>query len=183
MGEVQQPKPVKFIVGILAISEEILVEAGELIAQQLGAVESLSEVWPFSSTKYYAKEMSERLLRQFVSLAQLAEPTDIVKLKLACNSAELADAHRRGRGLRRAINLDPGYITPAKLVLASTKDYSHRVYLGRGIYAEVTLQYEHGSWRSFPWSFPDYTEPRYHGFFSEVRWRLLEQLRNQEPNQ
>ena len=183
MGQVQEPEPVKFIVGILAISEEILVQASEVIARQLGAVESASEVWPFSSTKYYAKEMSERLLRQFVSLAQLAEPADIVKLKLACNSAELADARQRARGLRRAINLDPGYITPAKLVLASTKDYSHRVYLGRGIYAEVTLQYGHGVWRSFPWSYPDYCEPRYHGFFSQVRWRLLEQLRKQEPKQ
>ena len=183
MGQVQEPKPVKFIVGILAISEEILAQASELIGRQLGPVESHSEVWPFSSTKYYAKEMSETLLRQFVSLAQLGEPADIVKLKLACNSTELADARRRGRGQRRAINLDPGYITPAKLVLASTKDYSHRVYVGRGIYAEVTLQYVHGSWRSFPWSFPDYAEPRYHGFFSDVRSRLLEQLRKQEPKQ
>ena len=81
MGQVQEPKPVKFIVGILAISEEILAQASELIGQQLGAVESASEVWPFSSTKYYVKEMSETLLRQFVSLAQPAEPTDIVKLK------------------------------------------------------------------------------------------------------
>ncbi len=183
MGQVQEPKPVKFIVGILAISEEILAQASELIARQLGAVESASEVWPFSSTEYYAKEMSKRLLRQFISLAQLGEPTDIVKLKLACNSAELADARRRGRGLRRAINLDPGYVTPAKLVLASTKDYSHRVYLGRGIYGEVTLQYGHGVWQSFPWSYPDYAEPRYHGFFSQARRRLLEQLRKQEVKQ
>jgi len=183
MGQIQEPKPVKFIVGILAIDEDALAQANELIARQLGPVESRSEAWPFSSTKYYAKEMSERLLRQFVSLAEPADPPDLVTLKLICNSAELADARERGRGRRRAINLDPGYITPAKLVLASTKDYSHRVYLGRGIYAVVTLQYEHGVWRSFPWTFPDYAEPRYHGFFGDVRCRLLEQLRKQEPNQ
>ena len=183
MGQVQEVAPVKFIVAMLAISEEILVEASELIAHQLGAVESLSEVWPFSSTKYYAKEMSERLLRQFVSLAEPWNPADLVKLKLISSSAELADARTRGRGQRRAINLDPGYITPAKLVLASTKDYSHRVYLGRGIYGEVTLGYEQGSWRSFSWSYPDYAEPRYHEFFSQVRRRLLEQLRKQESKQ
>ena len=101
MGQIQEPKPVKFIVGILAISEEILAQASELIARQLGPVESHSEVWPFSSTKYYAKEMSQTLLRQFISLAQLGEPADIVKLKLTCNSAELADARERGRGRRR----------------------------------------------------------------------------------
>ena len=67
-------------------------------------------------------------------------------------------------------------------MLVSTKDYSHRVYLGRGIYAEVTLQYEGGSWRSFPWSYPDYRGSSYHDFFSQVRKRLLEQLRKQENN-
>ncbi len=183
MGQIQEPKPVKFIVGILAISQEILAQASELIGRQLGAVESHSEVWPFSSTKYYTREMSERLLRQFVSLAEPGDPAGLVKLKLTCNSAELADARQRARGLHRAINLDPGYLTPAKLVLASTKDYSHRVHLGRGIYGEVTLGYEHGSWRSFPWSYPDYAEPRYHEFFSQVRRRLLEQLRKQEAKQ
>jgi len=182
MGQVQEVEPVKFIVGLLAISQEILAEARELVAREFGAVESLSAVWPFNSTKYYGKEMSERLLRQFASLAEPGDPADIVKFKLTCNSAELADARERGRGQRRAINLDPGYITPAKLVLASTKDYSHRVYLGRGIYAEVTLQYESGSWRSFPWSYPDYRGPSYHEFFSQVRKRLLEQLRKQENN-
>ncbi len=182
MGQVQEVEPVKFIVGLLAISQEILAEAGELVARELGTVELASAVWPFKSTKYYGKEMSERLLRQFVSLAEPGDPADIVKFKLICNSAELADARERGRGRRRAINLDPGYITPAKLVLASTKDYSHRVYLGRGIYAEVTLQYEGGSWRSFPWSYPDYRGPSYHEFFSQVRKRLLIQLRKQENN-
>ncbi len=183
MGQVQKTQPVTFIVGILAIDEDALAQANELIVQQLGPVESRSEAWPFSSTKYYAKEMSETLLRQFVSLAQLSAPGDLVKLKLASNSLELAHAQQRDRGRRRAINLDPGYITPAKLILASTKDFSHRLYLDRGIFGEVTLQYVHSSWRSFPWSFPDYAEPRYHRFFSDVRSRLLEQLRKQESKQ
>ncbi len=182
MGQIHKVQAVKFIVGVLAINEEALAEAGKLIARKLGAVESVSEVWPFSSTKYYAKEMSEKLLRQFVSLAELGDPTEVVKLKLSCSSAELTDAGERGRGERRAINLDPGYITPAKLVLASTKDYSHRVYLGEGIYGEVTLGYEQGAWRTFAWSYPDYAEGRYHEFFSQVRGRLLQQLREQEDN-
>ena len=183
MGQVQKTQPVTFIVGILAIDEDALAQTNELIAQQLGPVDSQSDAWPFTSTKYYAKEMSETLLRQFVSLAQPTEPPDLVKLKLTCNAMELAHARERGRGQRRAINLDPGYITPAKLILASTKDFSHRLYLDQGIFGEVTLQYVHSSWRSFPWSFPDYAEPRYHGFFNQVRSRLLEKLRNQESKQ
>ena len=177
MGQVQQVKLVKFIVAILAIEEDMLPAARELIAQQLGDIDLLSPVWPFTSTKYYAKEMSESLLRQFVSLAQLGDPARLVELKLACNSVELVDARNRNRGEQRAINLDPGYITPAKLVLATTKDYSHRVYLGRGIYAEATLRYHAGVWSAWPWTYPDYAASTYHHFFAEVRNRLLEQLR------
>ena len=183
MGEVQKTQSVKFIVGILAIDEDALDRANELIAEQIGPVESHSETWPFSSTEYYAKEMSETLWRQFVSLAKPTDPVDLIKLKLTCNSLELDHANECGRGQRRAINLDPGYISPAKLVLASTKDFSHRVYLDQGIFGEVTLQYVHGSWRSLTWSFPDYSEPRYHEFFSQVRSRLLDQLRKQESKQ
>ena len=177
MGQIQPVKPVKFIVGILAIKEDILPKARELVTQQLGTIDLLSPIWPFTSTEYYAKEMSKSLVRQFVSLSQLEDPTHLVELKLVSNSVELADACDRNRDERRAINLDPGYITPAKLVLATTKDYSHRVYLGRGIYAEATLHYHAGAWNAWPWTYPDYAASIYHQFFCEVRDRLLEQLR------
>lgn len=178
MGQIREVKPVKFIVGILAIREDLLGEARELIEKHLGPVDLLSNVWPFTNSPYYAEEMSDTLQRQFVSLAEPAEPGGLVRMKLAANDAELADADRRSRGNRRAINLDPGYITPAKLVLATTKDYSHRVYLGRGIYAEATLHYHAGSWRPWPWTYPDYAGSNYHDFFRHVRTRLLEQCRD-----
>ena len=182
MGLVQQVKPVKFIVGILAIDEELLPRARALITQRLAAIDLCSPAWPFTSTKYYAEEMSNCLYRQFVSLVQPADPARLVDLKLASNSVELVDADSRGRGRRRAINLDPGYVTPAKLVLATTKDYSHRVYLGRGIYAETTLCFHAGSWEAWPWTYPDYAASTYHAFFIQVRDRLLEQLRSQSQD-
>lgn len=179
MGQVQQVEPVKFVVGILAIEEDLLPTARELITQQLGAIDLCSLIWPFTSTKYYADEMSDTLYRQFVSLSEPANPDRLVDMKLAANCAELADAQSRGRGQRRAINLDPGYITPAKLVLATTKDYSHRLYLDRGVYAETTLQFHVGRWEAWPWTYPDYAEPTYHNFFIQVRKSLLTQFRDQ----
>ena len=179
MGQVQKVKLVKFIVAILAIDEDALLVARELVTQRLGDVDILSPVWPFTNTKYYAKEMSDNLFRQIVSLTKLGHPDRLIELKLASNSVELDDASNRNRGLRRAINLDPGYITPAKLVLATTKDYSHRVYLGQGIYAEATLHYHAGSWIAWPWTYPDYAVSTYHDFFAQVRSRLLDQLRNE----
>ena len=182
MGQVKQVELAKFMVGILAIDEELLQVAQELITEHLGAVDLCSPVWPFSSTKYYAGEMSDTLYRQFVSLAQPDDPARLVDLKLASNLAELADAQSRGRNQRRAINLDPGYITPAKLVLVTAKDYSHRIYLGRGIYAETTLNFHTGRWEAWPWTYPDYAASTYHGFFVQVRERLLEQLRSQDQD-
>jgi hypothetical protein len=75
------------------------------------------------------------------------------------------------------MNLDPGYIAPSKLVLASTKDYSHRIHLSDGIYAEVTLLYSRGRWKELEWTYPDYRTVAYHDFFTRVRTRLAEQRR------
>jgi hypothetical protein len=69
----------------------------------------------------------------------------------------------------RPLNLDPGYLTLGKLLLASTKDFAHRIYLGRGIYAEVTLQYKHGAWRHHEYTFADYRRADYQRFFSQCR--------------
>jgi len=74
-----------------------------------------------------------------------------------------------GAAVTRPLNLDPGYLTEAKLVLASTKDHAHRIYLGRGIYAEVTLHYQNGRWQSHDWTYPDFQRPDYHLFFSQCR--------------
>jgi len=71
------------------------------------------------------------------------------------------------------VNLDPGYVTPAKLVLASCKDYTHRAYLARGVYAEPTLAYTGGRWQAHPWTYPDYRTAEYHAFFDRLRDRLL----------
>ena len=73
----------------------------------------------------------------------------------------------------RPLNLDPGYITPAKLVLASTKDHAHRIYLRDGIYAEVTLSFRGRKWQPLEWTYPDYRRDDYQRFFTECREWLL----------
>ena len=80
--------------------------------------------------------------------------------------------------LPRPVNLDPGIIEPAKLILATTKNYSHRIYIGNKMYAEVTLIFDKGTWQPLPYTYPDYKQPCYHDFFTKVRTRLLQQLRN-----
>jgi hypothetical protein len=114
--------------------------------------------------------MGEGLLRRFASFERLIGPEEIVHLKLLTNDLE----HRITRDCalpddRRLVNLDPGYVALSKLLLATTKDGSHRVYLRDGVYAESTLHYRHGRWESWPWTYRDYADPRYHAFFERVR--------------
>lgn len=178
MWELKQPKPVKLIVGILAASRQCLERAVTAVESDLGDIDLVSDVWPFAQSDYYADEMGTDVLRQFVSLAGLIDPGRLAEIKHKTNELEERLAEQLAVGLPRPVNLDPGIIEPSKLVLATTKNYSHRVYIGNKMYAEVTLIYEGGKWRPFDYTYPDYTQQCYHGFFTEVRKRLLEQLRS-----
>jgi hypothetical protein len=177
MWDLQNPKPVKLIIGILAANEIALAEAVEAVNKHLGEIDLASDVWPFTQTDYYKDETGPNILRQFVSLEKLIDPGKLAKIKHTTNKLEQKLARSLKMSLPRPVNLDPGLIEPSKLVLATTKNYSHRIYIGHKIYAEVTLVYEKGNWRHFEYTYPDYREVRYHDFFTKVRTRLLEQLK------
>ena len=119
--------------------------------------------------------MGTPIYRYFLSFADLMEPSAIADAKVKTNEIESALAGEYPN-LLRPINLDPGYLEQSKIVLASTKNYYHRILISGGIYAEVTLHFEDGEWRSFPWTFPDYKTGRYHPFFSSLRELYRDQL-------
>jgi len=177
--KINQPRPVKLIVGMLSCESALFEAARASLEGYYGAVDCVSEVLSFTYTSYYEKQMGANLLRQFVSLARLIDPSELAAIKHATNAleAKLGQSEAgRAVGVSRPINLDPGYIEPSKLVLASTKNYSHRIYIGQGMYAETTLQYHKGRWTTWPFSYPDYGSGAYDTFLHEARHRLLEQL-------
>jgi len=176
MWELNDPAAVKLIVGILAANRQCLDEAVDMIEAKFGALDLKSPEWAFDSTEYYRKETGSRILRQFVTARELIEPGLIGKIKHMTNAMEKKLAAKAGLPLARPVNLDPGYIEPSKLVLATTKNFSHRVYIGGQMWAEVTLLYQKG-WQSLPFTFPDYRQASYHVFFDQVRERLVAQLR------
>ena len=178
MWEVSQPEPVKLIFGILAADEEGLEAGRHQITEHFGESDLESQVWPFTQTSYYKDELGENVLRQFISISELIDPGELAEIKHTSNRIEMELAENIGGKLPRPVNIDPGIIEPSKLVLASTKNFSHRIYIGDRMYAELTLSYCRGTWQSFSYTFPDYKEDRYHGFFSEVRDKLVEQIRN-----
>lgn len=170
MGAAKPARPVNLICGFISNDPDLIQRAIRLLTQHFGPTDEVSELWPFDSTDYYELEMGEGLQRQFASFESLVDPAALASIKLLTNQLEGRIAHECAvPDDRRPVNLDPGYISMSKLVLATTKDYSHRVYLGQGIYAETTLHYEHGAWQPWPWTYPDYADRRYHAFFERVR--------------
>jgi len=177
MWELQNPKPVKLIIGILAADETSLAAAVKAISKSFGTIDLTSDVWPFTQTNYYKDELGPNALRQFVSIENLIDPGNLAQIKHDTNSLEQQLADSLKLPLPRPVNLDPGFIEPSKLILASTKNFSHRIYIGNKMFAEVTLMYEKGNWRHFEFTFPDYRQSCYQDFLTKVRTRLMEQLK------
>jgi len=178
MWKLKKPKPVKLIVGILAADRQCLHAAVEAIENKFGNIDLASDVWPFSQTDYYKDQTGSHILRKFASIEQLLDPGKLAKIKHQTNKLEQKLAKTLALPLPRPVNLDPGIIEPSKLVLATTKNYSHRIYIGKKTYAEVTLVFDKGAWRSLPHTYPDYRQQCYFDFFSKVRTRLSEQLKS-----
>jgi len=168
---------VKLIAGILACDEQVLSAAKTRLESALGEIDLVSDIWPFDQTSYYADETGSRIVRQFVSFRQLIDPGELADIKHRTNALEQELAKSLALPVPRPANLDPGIIEPSKLVIATTKNYSHRIYIGKQMYAEVTLVYDKGAWRPMPYTYPDYRSPQYLDFFAKVRGRLLDQLR------
>jgi hypothetical protein len=177
MWDIKNPQPVKLIIGILATDQNCLNVAQKALTVKFGKIDLASDVWPFTQTDYYKDETGPNILRQFVSLEKLIDPGKLAKIKHTTNKLEQKLARSLKMPLPRPVNLDPGLIEPSKLVLATTKNYSHRIYIGHKMFAEVTLIYEKGAWRHFEHTYPDYRQSCYLDFFTKVRIRLLEQLK------
>ena len=173
MGTASQPAPVKLIAGVLGASDAFLSAAADALRSRFGPIDASSAVTNWAASSYYRDEMGDATRRQFLSFERLVAPGKLAGLKQATN--EMENVWRTAGG--RQVNIDPGYIATTKLVLASTKDAGHRVYLSGGIYAEVTLEFHDGSFRPHVHTYRDYAAPDAIGFFNQVRTQYLAQLR------
>lgn len=147
--------------------------AADMATKEHGPIALVSDAFDFTETNYYAATMGVGLKKQFFAFERLIDPAALADIKGQTNEWEAAYAALGKHAEPRPLNLDPGYITAAKLVLASTKDHAHRIYLHDGIYAEVTLVFRHRQWQPLEWTYPDYRRDDYHRFFSACRERLL----------
>ncbi|MDX1964877.1 MAG: DUF4416 family protein [Pirellulales bacterium] len=185
MGELRVVEPVLPLVCAFSSDPNALAYAKERSCEYWGPIALASPEFEFTETTYYAASMGERIRKCFWVFEKLADPGQLADWKLLTNGWENSLATSQhwiscNNSFSRPINIDPGYITPAKLVLASTKDHAHRIYLSQGIYAEITLMYRHGGWQHHEWTFPDYRRGDYQEFFAAARRHLKELLAGRE---
>lgn len=169
MGDISRPQSVLLILAAFSRHPQALEWAKERVNSAWGPVALASERFAFDATEYYQPTMGAGLEKCFFAFERLVDPGILPELKWQTNAWESEYAERAGHSEPRPLNLDPGYLTPAKLVLASTKDHAHRIYLSRGIFAEATLYYKDRRWQHRDWTFADYRRADYQRFFSECR--------------
>jgi len=169
MGEIHDPAPVFLIIAATSRHSAALTWARERSAEAYGPISLVSEAFDFAETDYYTASMGADLKKQFLAFERPVDPAMLAGIKHTTNKWEAEYAALGHHAEPRPLNLDPGYITSAKLVLASTKDHAHRIYLRDGIYAEVTLAYRQRHWQPLEWTYPDYRRADYQAFFTQCR--------------
>jgi hypothetical protein len=174
MGKTRRPQPVKLIIGFIFKDEKVVERAKLLLKKRFGEIDFESETLAFKHTDYYCAEFGKDLKRRFISFKKLILAENLPETKIATNKIEEKLSFK---GLR-LINIDPGYLDLAKLILASTKDYKHRIYLNQGIFAEVTLFYQGGTFRFWEWTYPDYQTNAYIAIFNQIRGIYAIQIKN-----
>lgn len=178
MGQPAPPYPALLLMAAFSCDERALDWSRQQAAHAWGPVALESPRFDFVETDYYAATMGDRLRKTFFVFEGLFDPARLPAIKRQTNGWEQAYHTEGCREPPRPLNLDPGYLTLGKLVLASTKNHSHRIYLSQGIYAEVTLFYRGRQWQPWPWTYADYRRADYHEFFSRCR-RYLQDLDKQ----
>ena len=165
MGKIKKYNLVKLILGFIYGDEAVFIQARNKLKVKFGRIDFSSEALDFNYTNYYELEMGRSLKRRFISFSKPISASKLYRIKLYANRLESKFLNAG----KRQINIDPGYLDKAKLVLASTKDYAHRIYLQKGIFAEITLTYRGNSFSANEWSYPDYRSKEYIDIFNQIR--------------
>jgi hypothetical protein len=166
MGILKLPLPVKLICAVtftVHINRNDLFEA---ISSKIGGIDLRSPEFDFRHTDYYEKEMGKNLVKQYLSFVRLVNGEELPQIKIKTNILEKRFAYKKQQ---RTVNLDPGYLEKAKMILASTKNFSHRVYLGGGIFGDLQYRFRRGTFTPNEWTYPDYRENEVISFFNSVR--------------
>ena len=182
MGKIFSPNPVKLVFSIISAEDELFCEAKDLLINYFGNIDMESDFQPFDYTSYYRDEMGDNLKQKLVSFQKLISPDLLSNIKIKSNEWEMifsikSDCSDKVLEKKRRVNLDPGYITLSKFILASTKDGPARIYLKQGIYAEITLRFMNSTYNPLEWTYQNYKTELYISFLNRVREQYKREIR------
>jgi hypothetical protein len=174
MGQIKQPPPCVPFVAAFSANEELLASTWDQLQQAWGPIADLSPAFDFVESEYYHATMGTGLKKQLALFRDFCDPSDLSDRKLFCNQLESKFAVVSPP--YRPVNIDPGYVSLTKLVLASTKNREHRIYLKDGVYAEVTLAFREQSWQPMPWTYADYRRDDFRAFLATARRHFAQSI-------
>ena len=173
MSNPRAPMPAKLVIGFIMKDRALFEPLGVELSADFGAVDMVSSWMPFDYTTYYEPEMGTPLSRRLLTYKKLINQDDLPEIKLTTNRLEQSLAQSG----RRRVNIDPGYLLYERFVLASGKNFCHRIYIGRSIYADLTLIYQQGRYEKLPWTYPDYADEPMLEFLTRVRRKYAVDLK------
>lgn len=176
MSRPKPPKPAKLVISMFMHDREAIAPVIEDLCAELGPVDMISPWMHFDHTDYYEAEMGAPLHRRMAVFKNLIEQQKLADIKHFTNRVE----DRYTDSARRRVNIDPGYLLAERFVLATGKNYSHRIFIGKEIYADLTLVYRSGSFQPLQWTYPDYGEQRMRRYLNAARRKYLDDLRRRE---
>jgi hypothetical protein len=173
MSQFQTPKPAKLVISFFLKEKDLVVPVVKALVDKFGPVDIVSPWFPFNFTTYYEAEMGAPLFRRMLAFETMIKQSALSDIKLTTNDLEL----EYSKNSKRMINLDPGYMLRERFVLSTGKNYSHRIYIGKRIYADLTLIYIKGRFRKLPWTYPDYAEQNMLTYLERVRNKYVIDLK------
>jgi len=173
MSTPKEPDPAKLIISLFMNSKDIFESVQPELEKEFGECDMTSSWFNFDFTDYYYKEMGSPLFRRVVVFKEMIHQSDLSGIKVRTNLLE----KRFATNGKRSLNIDPGYLLLSRFILATGKDYAHRIYIGNGIYADLTLMYKKGSFNSLEWTYPDYASDEMLHFLEQVRAKYAHDLK------
>ena len=175
MSKLKEPPPVKLFIGLIYNPGANIGELEDRLEKKLGQIDFDGGEVPFNHSSYYKEEMGDELLRKLITFKALIHRDRIVEIKAFTNKLEEVLSYEGNR----TVNIDPGYIAQEHLILATGKGFSHRPYLGSGVYADLTLIYVKDEYRCLEWTYPDYGTKEIRKLFKDLRKNYVRQLKEE----
>lgn len=172
MSVLQPPRPAKLVIGVFMKQKALFAQIAGLLIKEFGAVDIISRWFLFDYTDYYTNEMGSPLFRRMIAFHGFIDQGQLADIKRTANTIE----EKFKFDGNRTVNIDAGYLLRERFVLATGKNYAHRIYIGKSVYADLTLIYSGSGYQPLPWTYPDYVAADMHEFLLWTRNRYIRDL-------